>query len=66
MGRLTQTCVSNVPAFWICNERLENWGDHLHTQEGTKERNAITTGTSLSLASLEKYVPTALKKDSTK
>jgi len=61
-GKLLLLCV----AFWKGTERLANWDDHPHTHVKETGENAPTTGVSLSLASLEKCMPSALKKDAAK
>jgi len=55
---MADTCVSSVLVFWKSTERLANWGYRPNTQP--------TTGGFLFLASLEKHMPSALKKDPAK
>jgi len=61
-GVLWLTRVSGGLLFLEGTERLANLYDHLHTHERETGVNAPTTGASLCLASLEKYMPSALKK----
>ena len=59
---MADSSVSRGIAFWKDTERLAKWSDHPHTQEARREKNAPTTGGSLSLAFLEKWMPSVLKK----
>jgi len=58
---LADSRIASNMVFWERTERLANWGDHPHTQEGRQER-MLWLPRHLSLAFLEKCMPSAVNK----